>query len=63
MRAVEDEARRIGRTLLILDTETGSTAERLYAKLGWTRFGEVPAYATRPDGRARNAVSFFYKAL
>jgi GNAT superfamily N-acetyltransferase len=63
MRAAEDEARRIGRTLLTLDTETGSAAERLYTRLGWTRYGEIPAYATSPDGRARDPVSFFYKML
>ena len=28
LRAAEDEARRIGRTVLTLDTETGSAAER-----------------------------------
>jgi GNAT superfamily N-acetyltransferase len=63
MRAAEDEARRIGRTLLTLDTETGSAAERLYTGLGWTRYGEIPAYATSPDGRSRDPVSFFYKML
>jgi GNAT superfamily N-acetyltransferase len=63
MRAAEDEARRMGRTLLTLDTETGSAAERLYARLGWTKYGEVPAYATSPDNRSRDAVSFFYKVL
>jgi GNAT superfamily N-acetyltransferase len=63
MRAAEDEARRIGRTLLTLDTQTGSAAERLYARLGWTKYGEVPAYATSPDNRSRDAVSFFYKTL
>jgi GNAT superfamily N-acetyltransferase len=63
MRAAEDEARRIGRTLLTLDTEAGSAAERLYARLGWTKYGEIPAYATSPDNRSRDAVSFFYKTL
>jgi GNAT superfamily N-acetyltransferase len=63
MRAAEDEARRIGRTLLTLDTETGSAAERLYTRLGWTKYGEIPAYATSPDGRSRDPVSFFYKML
>jgi GNAT superfamily N-acetyltransferase len=62
-RAAEAEARRIGRTLLTLDTETGSAAERLYAQLGWTKYGEVPAYATSPDNRSRDAVSFYYKTL
>jgi GNAT superfamily N-acetyltransferase len=63
MRAAEDEARRIGRTLLTLDTEAGSAAERLYTRLGWRKYGEVPAYATSPDGRSRDPVSFFYKML
>jgi GNAT superfamily N-acetyltransferase len=63
MRAAEEEARRTGRTLLTLDTEVGSAAERLYARLGWTKYGEVPGYATRADNRSRDAVSFFYKAL
>jgi GNAT superfamily N-acetyltransferase len=63
MHAAETEARRIGRTLLTLDTETGSDGERLYERLGWTKFGNVPGYATTADGRARQTVSFFYKAL
>jgi GNAT superfamily N-acetyltransferase len=62
-RAAEDEARRIGRTLLTLDTEARSDGERLYSRLGWTKFGEVPAYATSVDNRSRDAVSFFYKML
>ena len=63
MRAAEDEARRIGRTLLTLDTETGSDAERLYARLSWTLYGHVPGYATTADNRERQTVSFFYKTV
>ncbi len=63
MRAAEAEARRIGRTLLTLDTETGSAAERLYARAGWIKFGEVPGYAARADNGAPGTCSFFYKAL
>ena len=63
MRAAEEAARRIGRTLLTLDTETGSDGERLYERLGWIRFGQVPGYATTADNRTRQTVSFFYKAL
>lgn len=63
LRAAEDEARRIGRTLLTLDTEAGSAGERLYARLGWVRFGQVPGYALRADGDAREAATFFYKEL
>ncbi|HSA83047.1 MAG TPA: GNAT family N-acetyltransferase [Geminicoccaceae bacterium] len=63
MRAAEDEARQIGRTLLNLDTVAGSAADRLYTRLGWTKYGEIPAYSTSADNRTREAVSFFYKAL
>lgn len=63
MQAAETEAKRIGRTLLTLDTETGSDGEKLYQKLGWTRFGIVPGYATTADGSTRADCSFFYKTL
>ena len=61
--AAEAEALRIGRTLLTLDTTANSAGERLYVRLGWIRFGAIPAYATSPDGQSRDAVSFLYKAL
>jgi GNAT superfamily N-acetyltransferase len=50
MRAAEDAARQAGRTLLVLDTVTGSDAERLYLRLGWQRCGEIPGYALWPRG-------------
>ncbi len=61
--AAEDEARRIGRTLLTLDTEKDSDGERLYLRLGWTLFGEIPGYAMYADNSGRGACTFFYKAL
>lgn len=60
--AAEDVARAAGKTLLILDTVTGSDAERLYARLGWTRVGVVPNYALMPDGQPC-ATTFFYRDL
>jgi ribosomal protein S18 acetylase RimI-like enzyme len=63
LRAAENEAQRIGRTLLTLDTETGSAAERLYTRLGWTKYREIPAYAMKADNRSRTAASFFFKTL
>ncbi|HVJ41012.1 MAG TPA: GNAT family N-acetyltransferase [Dongiaceae bacterium] len=63
LRAAEDEARRLGRTLLTLDTESGSAGEKLYASQGWIKFGEVPGYALRADGNAAEPASFFYKLL
>ena len=63
LRAAEAEARALGHTLLTLDTEAGSDGERLYARLGWTRFGQVPGYAIRADGKGREAATFFYRTL
>jgi hypothetical protein len=62
MRAAEEAALAVGRTLLVLDTVTGGEAERLYAQLGWTRVGVVPDYALWPDGRLCDT-TFFYKRL
>jgi GNAT superfamily N-acetyltransferase len=62
MRAAEDAARAAGKTVLVLDTVTGSDAERLYQHLGWTRVGVVPDYALWPDGRLCDT-TFFYKRL
>jgi GNAT superfamily N-acetyltransferase len=62
VRAAEEAALTAGRTLLVLDTVTGDDAERLYARLGWTRVGVVPDYALWPDGRLCNT-TFFYKRL
>ncbi|KAB8183600.1 GNAT family N-acetyltransferase [Nonomuraea phyllanthi] len=51
-----------GAELLLLDTETGSTAEHVYLTGGWTRYGIVPDYAGSPDGTLRDC-SFFFKRL
>lgn len=51
-----------GRTLLVLDTVTGGDAERMYARQGWERCGEIPNYALWPDG-APCATTVFFKAL
>lgn len=59
--AAEDEARRSGRTLLVLDTATDG-AERLYARLGWCRVGTIPGYALMPDG-APCDTSVYYRDL
>jgi len=62
MQQVENEARVAGKTLLVLDTVTGDTAERLYTRLGWQRVGVIPNYALYPDGRLC-ATTVFYKQL
>jgi ribosomal protein S18 acetylase RimI-like enzyme len=49
MRRAETEAKKHGRTLLVLDTASGA-AERLYARGGWQRVGVIPDYAMWPQG-------------
>lgn len=58
----EEGAAASGITLLVLDTETASAAERLYETAGWQRYGIVPDYAAGPSGRLRDC-SFFFKTL
>lgn len=60
--AVEALARAQGRTLLMLDTHTGSAGERLYQGAGWIAYGVVPGHALTPDGIPAST-SFFYKQL
>jgi len=62
MRAAETAAREAGKTLLVLDTVTGSDAERLYTTLGWIRVGEIPDYALWPEGGSCST-TFFYRKL
>jgi ribosomal protein S18 acetylase RimI-like enzyme len=62
MDAIEHEAQQRGITLLVLDTIAGELAEQLYLKLGYVRVGEIPNYASFPDGRLWATV-IFYKEL
>lgn len=59
--AAERRALDAGKTLLVLDTASGD-AERLYARLGWQRCGEIPNYALNPDG-SPCATTIFFKFL
>jgi GNAT superfamily N-acetyltransferase len=61
MRAAEDAALASGKTLLVLDTASAD-AERLYARLGWSRVGVIPDFALMPDG-AMCSTTVFYKSL
>lgn len=62
MRAAEEEAARRGKTILVLDTATGSDAEAIYPRLGWERVGVIPDYALWPEG-GFCASTFFYKRI
>lgn len=62
MEAAEAEARRRGRTTLVLDTRQGDPSERLYRSLGWTLAGVIPRYAQSADG-ALDPSAFYYRLL
>jgi len=59
--AAERGAINAGKALLVLDTAS-EEAERLYARQGWQRCGEIPNYALWPDGTPCTA-TFFFKSL
>ncbi|MGH9661239.1 MAG: GNAT family N-acetyltransferase [Bryobacteraceae bacterium] len=62
MRAAEHEARRAGRSLLVLDTRRGDDAGRLYRNLGWIEAGVIPRYARGASGTLDDTV-FFYREI
>jgi ribosomal protein S18 acetylase RimI-like enzyme len=62
MIAAEAEARRRGRTTLVLDTRRGDPSELLYRSLGWEFAGSIPRYA-RSAGGALDANAIYYRLL
>jgi N-acetylglutamate synthase and related acetyltransferases len=62
MDALERQAAASGKTVLVLDTSTGSGAETFYQQCGWTKVGEIPRFALMPDGGV-TATSIYYKFL
>ena len=60
--AAETVAREAGKTLLHLDTQTGSAGEALYRATGWIEYGVMPGHSLTPDGRLE-AATFFYKTI
>jgi ribosomal protein S18 acetylase RimI-like enzyme len=62
MHAIEDEARRLDRTTLVLDTREGDPSEALYRSLGWQHAGTIPRYARSANG-ALDGSAFYYKLL
>ncbi|HMF98604.1 MAG TPA: GNAT family N-acetyltransferase [Vicinamibacterales bacterium] len=63
MIALESIAAAHGRTLLTLDTWTGSHAERLYQSLGYTTVGVIPRYARGSLTPDLEPATFMYKEL
>jgi len=63
MLALEHVARSEGRTLLTLDTWTGSHAERLYQSLDYVTVGVIPRYARGSLTPELEPATFMYKEL
>jgi GNAT superfamily N-acetyltransferase len=61
LRAAEELARELGKSLLLLDTAS-TEAGRLYARLGWERVGIVPDFALLPGGGLCHT-TFYYRRL
>lgn len=62
MNGLERCAHQQGKTLLVLDTATGSGAELFYHNCGWQKVGMIPDYAKMPDGTL-TGTTLFYKTL
>jgi hypothetical protein len=62
MRAAEEAARRLGRTVLVLDTRRGDVSEILYQKMGYVLVGSIPQYARSANG-ALEATALYYRLL
>jgi acetyltransferase len=62
MREAEAQALSLRRGLLYLDTLAGSGAEKFYQSCGYVRLGELPDYATTPQGEW-GATAIYYKTL
>jgi hypothetical protein len=59
MDTIEQAARDAGRTLLVLDTIAGDTAEGIYRRRGYTEVGKVPGYTRDSGGRIGDTVIFY----
>lgn len=62
MQHAEEVSKQAGKTLLVLDTCYGTSAHRLYTRMGWKEVGIVPKFALNPDGSWCDT-TFFYKQL
>jgi ribosomal protein S18 acetylase RimI-like enzyme len=60
---LEKIAQSEGRTLLTLDTVTGSHAEPLYTSLGYVTVGVIPRYARKALSPELESTTIMYREL
>jgi GNAT superfamily N-acetyltransferase len=63
MAEIEAAARRLGRSLLTLDTRSGDKGEPLYLSVGFIAAGTIPAYSRDARIDRLDAATFMYKPL
>lgn len=62
MTALEEEARAMGKSLLVLDTREGDPSNAFYAAIGYQQGGRIPDWARDSSGTL-SATIFWYKLL
>lgn len=63
MEAAEREAFKSGRLLIVLDTEEGSGANKLYQSLDYQVVGTIPLFAQSAQSGALVGTTYYYKWL
>lgn len=61
MSAAVEAASELGLMLLWLTTHDGTDADRIYARLGWTRAGVIEDYAELPNGDLTGNAFYFLR--
>ena len=63
MQALEERARALGRTLLVLDTRSSDPSRLLYQSLGFEIAGEIPNYCRNPFEERFEPTTHMFKPL
>ena len=63
LHALEEEARQLGKTLLVLDTRTGDPSQTLYTQMGFSVAGEIPMFCRNPFEDRLESTTYMYKML
>ncbi len=62
MLELEEKAKNLNRSLLVLDTRKGDVASKLYEAIGYSLGGEIPNFALSSNG-GFDSTLYYYKAL
>ena len=62
MAEAEATAKKLGCTMMMMDTRKGGEADMMCQSLGYESYGEVPGYARSGDGELHTTV-FYYRKL